>query len=64
MKIGILYPRISHYREEFFEALIGRHVFFISDNANLIDFALSTILIHMFMVFVLSIVWYRKFFRV
>jgi hypothetical protein len=25
MKIGILYPRISHYREEFFEALIGRH---------------------------------------
>jgi len=25
MKIGILYPRISHYREEFFQALIQKH---------------------------------------
>ena len=25
MKIAILYPRISHYREEFFQALMKKH---------------------------------------
>jgi O-antigen/teichoic acid export membrane protein len=56
--------KLYMYINIIFGLLLLMLLFFISDNANLIDFALSTILIHMFMVFVLSIVWYRKFFRV
>ncbi len=37
---------------------------FISKEASLIDFALSTVAIHMLMVLVLSIVWYKKHSRV
>jgi O-antigen/teichoic acid export membrane protein len=33
----------------------------ISDNASLIDFAISTIIVHMAMVLVLAIIWYRNF---
>ena len=56
--------KLYMYINIIFGLLLLMLLFFISDNANLIGFALSTILIHMFMVFVLSIVWYRKFFRV
>jgi len=37
---------------------------FISKEASLIDFALSTIVVHMLMVVVLLIVWYKKFSRI
>ena len=36
---------------------------FISKQASLIDFAMSTVIVHMLMVLVLSIVWYKKFSR-
>ena len=51
MKIGILYPRISHYREEFFQAIMQEHKvdFFIyesKEESNKNNFKNSQIVAH------------------